>query len=39
MVGNSENGASEITYQINQKFQEKDSGCYCWKLRKTKVKH
>ena len=26
-------------YQINHKFQEKDSGYYCWKLRKKKVKH
>ena len=26
-------------YQINNKFQEKDSGYYCWKLRKKKVKH
>ena len=22
-------------YQINHKFQEKISGCYCWKLRKS----
>ena len=26
-------------YQINHKFQKKDSGYYCWKLRKRKVKH
>ena len=26
-------------YQINHKFWEKDSGYYCWKLRKKKVKH
>ena len=26
-------------YQINHKFEEKDSGYYCWKLRKKKVKH
>ena len=25
-------------YQINHKFQEKDRGYYCWKLRKKKVK-
>ena len=26
-------------YQINPKFQERDNGYYCRKLRKTKVKH
>ena len=26
-------------YQINHKFQGKDSGYFCWKLRKKKVKH
>ena len=25
-------------YQINYKFQEKDSGYYCWKLRKKESK-
>ena len=29
---------SEIS-QINHNFQEKDSGYYCWKLRKRKIKH
>ena len=36
MVYNTENGAAPHfrNYQINHKFQEKDSGYYCWKLRK-----
>ena len=40
MVYNAGNGTFR-NYQINpnHKFQEKDSGYYCWKLRKKKVKH
>ena len=26
-------------YEINHKFQEKDRGYYCWKLRKREVKN
>ena len=37
MVHNTENGAS--LQKIPDKFQEKDSGYYCWKLRKKKAKH
>ena len=42
MVYNTENGASFQKLpdsQINHKFQEKDSGYNCMKLRKKKVKH
>ena len=42
MFYNTENGASLQKLpesQIKNKFHEKDSGYYCWKLRKTKLKH
>ena len=40
MVYNTENRASlQKLPVVNHKFQEKDSGYYCWKLRKKKVKH
>ena len=38
MVYNTENLAFR-NYQINPQIQEKDSGFYCWKLRKKKLKH
>ena len=38
MVYNTENGASLEKLPDNHKFQEKDSGYYCWKLKKNESK-